>query len=185
MTAYRVVGYRRQVSRSEARAPDCAQFSLGISSKMTIVASGVVWAMFTIASVITLASSCFCACVRPVHISTRTTGIASLRVRIRSWPQLSLAFAGCQATGSRNDNTRTPVDRHMGRRLLWGDAMRLAPNLAEERALWLQGLDLVAGVDEVGRGPLAGPVGAAGGVLSPSSDFRWLFHVRDSKLLDA
>ena len=62
--------------------------------------------------------------------------------------------------------------------------MRLAPNLAEERALWLQGLDLVAGVDEVGRGPLAGPVVAAAVVLSPSSDFRWLFHVRDSKVLD-
>ena len=62
--------------------------------------------------------------------------------------------------------------------------MRLAPNLAEERALWLQGLDLVAGVDEVGRGPLAGPVVAGAVVLSPSSDFRWLFHVRDSKLLD-
>ena len=61
--------------------------------------------------------------------------------------------------------------------------MPLAPNLAEERSLWLQGLDLVAGVDEVGRGPLAGPVAAAAVILSPSSDFRWLFHVRDSKQL--
>ncbi len=61
--------------------------------------------------------------------------------------------------------------------------MPLAPNLAEERSLWLQGLDLVAGVDEVGRGPLAGPVVAAAVILSPSSDFRWLFHVRDSKQL--
>ncbi len=71
----------------------------------------------------------------------------------------------------------------MERRIVWGNAMRLAPNLAEERRLWLQGLDLVAGVDEVGRGPLAGPVVAAAVVLSPSSDFRWLFHVRDSKEL--
>jgi len=63
--------------------------------------------------------------------------------------------------------------------------MALAPNLAEERALWLQGLDLVAGVDEVGRGPLAGPVVAAAVILSPSSDFRWLFHVRDSKQLSS
>jgi ribonuclease HII len=61
--------------------------------------------------------------------------------------------------------------------------MPLAPNLAEERSLWHQGLDLVAGVDEVGRGPLAGPVVAGAVVLSPSSDFRWLFHVRDSKQL--
>ena len=61
--------------------------------------------------------------------------------------------------------------------------MRPAPNLAEERLLWLQGLELVAGLDEVGRGPLAGPVVAAAVVLPPSSDFRWLFHVRDSKEL--
>ena len=61
--------------------------------------------------------------------------------------------------------------------------MRLAPNLAEERIQWLQGLGLVAGVDEVGRGPLAGPVVAAAVILSPRSDFRWLFHVRDSKEL--
>ncbi len=61
--------------------------------------------------------------------------------------------------------------------------MPLAPNFAEERSLWLQGLELVAGVDEVGRGPLAGPVVAAAVILSPSSDFRWLFHVRDSKQL--
>jgi ribonuclease HII len=61
--------------------------------------------------------------------------------------------------------------------------MPVAPNLAEERSLWHQGLDLVAGVDEVGRGPLAGPVVAGAVVLSPISDFRWLFHVRDSKQL--
>src|SRR3990170_3498074 len=82
-------------------------------------------------------------------------------------------------------NMPTPVDSQRGRRLVWGNAMRLAPNLGEERALWLQGVDLVAGVDEVGRGPLAGPVVAGAVVLTPSSDFRWLFHVRDSKLLDA
>ncbi|KKL10003.1 hypothetical protein LCGC14_2560210, partial [marine sediment metagenome] len=64
-----------------------------------------------------------------------------------------------------------------------GDVMRSAPSLDEERSLWRQGLDLVAGVDEVGRGPLAGPVVAAAVILSPSSDFRWLFHVRDSKQL--
>ncbi len=34
-----------------------------------------------------------------------------------------------------------------------------------EEALWRQGLSLVAGVDEVGRGPLAGPVVAAAVVL--------------------
>src|SRR4030042_4966235 len=33
--------------------------------------------MLTIASVMTLVSSCFWACVRPVHISTRTMGMGS------------------------------------------------------------------------------------------------------------
>jgi ribonuclease HII len=37
--------------------------------------------------------------------------------------------------------------------------------LDHERALWQQGLTLVAGVDEAGRGPLAGPVVAAAVVL--------------------
>jgi ribonuclease HII len=36
-----------------------------------------------------------------------------------------------------------------------------------ERSLWEQGIGLVAGVDEVGRGPLAGPVVAAAVVFSP------------------
>ena len=37
--------------------------------------------------------------------------------------------------------------------------------LAHERELWQKGLTLVAGVDEAGRGPLAGPVVAAAVVL--------------------
>ena len=37
--------------------------------------------------------------------------------------------------------------------------------LAHERELWQKGLQLVAGVDEAGRGPLAGPVVAAAVVL--------------------
>lgn len=40
-----------------------------------------------------------------------------------------------------------------------------ADRLAFERQLWRQGLRVVAGVDEAGRGPLAGPVVAAAVVL--------------------
>ena len=41
------------------------------------------------------------------------------------------------------------------------------PTLKAERNLWRQGFQLVAGVDEVGMGPLAGPVVAAAVVLPP------------------
>jgi len=41
------------------------------------------------------------------------------------------------------------------------------PDLEYEEALWRRGITLVAGVDEVGRGPLAGPVVAAAVVLDP------------------
>lgn len=50
---------------------------------------------------------------------------------------------------------------------------------AQEEEAWARGLR-VAGVDEVGRGPLAGPVVAAAVVLDPASPIEGL---RDSKLL--
>ena len=61
------------------------------------------------------------------------------------------------------------------------------PTLKLERPLWRLGAELVAGVDEVGRGPLAGPV-AAGAVVLPSNVrasgcFRWLSRANDSKVL--
>ena len=52
--------------------------------------------------------------------------------------------------------------------------------LAHERRLRAQGLTLIAGVDEAGRGPLAGPVCAAAVVLPPECD---LPEVCDSKKL--
>lgn len=50
-----------------------------------------------------------------------------------------------------------------------------------ERAAWRRGLTRVAGVDEAGRGPLAGPVVAAAVVLAPDTRIRGL---DDSKRLD-
>jgi ribonuclease HII len=51
-----------------------------------------------------------------------------------------------------------------------------------ERAAWRRGLTRVAGVDEAGRGPLAGPVVAAAVVFTPNVVVR---GVDDSKRLDA
>lgn len=56
--------------------------------------------------------------------------------------------------------------------------------LRHERAWWKQGFESVAGVDEAGRGPLAGPVVAACVVL-PRNAARRLSGLTDSKQLTA
>lgn len=55
------------------------------------------------------------------------------------------------------------------------------PNLKEEKFLWKQGFKFVAGLDEAGRGPLAGPVVACAVVLKPCKNF--LKKINDSKKL--
>lgn len=68
-------------------------------------------------------------------------------------------------------------------------ARQKAPDLSFERAFWQAGLHRVAGVDEVGRGAMAGPLVAAA-VVFPACE-GWalrklraaLAEVRDSKLL--
>lgn len=68
--------------------------------------------------------------------------------------------------------------------------MRL-PDLREEQKLWSNNVKYIAGVDEVGRGPLAGPVVAAAVIIhheSPlTSDEQEIFYkkMRDSKKLSA
>ena len=49
-----------------------------------------------------------------------------------------------------------------------------------ENALWRQGVQLIAGVDEAGRGPLAGPVAAAAVILPKDA---YLPGLNDSKQL--
>ncbi len=58
-----------------------------------------------------------------------------------------------------------------------------SPDLALERALWQAGIRYVAGVDEAGRGALAGPVAAAAVILPPQMPARLLEGVNDSKRL--
>ncbi len=58
----------------------------------------------------------------------------------------------------------------------------MIPDLARERELWVQGYRRVAGVDEVGRGPLAGPVCVAAVIFAPGAALP--FGIQDSKKLD-
>lgn len=57
------------------------------------------------------------------------------------------------------------------------------PDLSRERSLWAEGKNRVAGVDEVGRGALAGCVLAAAIVLPPDCDPDDLAVIHDSKAL--
>jgi len=82
-------------------------------------------------------------------------------------------------------------DRRRGARLLLekyrqrrqrehAEYARLHKMLAFEQALWAQGIEHVAGVDEAGRGPLAGPVVAAAVILPPGT---LIAGLNDSKQL--
>jgi ribonuclease HII len=57
------------------------------------------------------------------------------------------------------------------------------PTFAEEKRFRKQGYRNIAGIDEVGRGALAGPVVAAAVIMPAEVDVRWRKKVRDSKLL--
>lgn len=56
-----------------------------------------------------------------------------------------------------------------------------APDFSFEKPLWDQGITRVAGIDEAGRGALAGPVAAAAVIFPAYADPARLFGVRDSK----
>lgn len=57
------------------------------------------------------------------------------------------------------------------------------PNLNEEKKLWKEGYMNVAGIDEAGRGPLAGPVVASAVLVSnfPIKDYKIFSKINDSK----
>ena len=62
------------------------------------------------------------------------------------------------------------------------ERFRIQNMLNFERLLWKSGLRLIAGVDEVGVGPLAGPVVAAAVIFPPGTE---LLGIDDSKRVEA
>ena len=59
------------------------------------------------------------------------------------------------------------------------------PHFDMERRLHSQGYTLVAGIDEAGRGPLAGPVSAGVAILPTELSGDWVNLINDSKKLSA
>ena len=59
----------------------------------------------------------------------------------------------------------------------------MSPSWNWDRALLSRGHRFLAGVDEVGRGPLAGPVMAGAVILPIGLNSTWIAEVNDSKLL--
>jgi ribonuclease HII len=57
------------------------------------------------------------------------------------------------------------------------------PSFVEEEMLEAQGYQRIAGIDEVGRGALAGPVVAAAVILPHHIEAPWFSEVKDSKQL--
>ena len=80
-----------------------------------------------------------------------------------------------QAARQLHDVLRRRQERERGERL------RLDAMLNFERVLWRSGVTRIAGVDEVGVGPLAGPVVAAAVVFPPGAE---IAGIDDSKRLD-
>lgn len=66
----------------------------------------------------------------------------------------------------------------------------ILPTLDYEKKYWSEGLRIIAGIDEAGRGPLAGPVMAAAVVVYPDviakiKNEKEFTLIRDSKMLSA
>ncbi len=83
---------------------------------------------------------------------------------------------------SRKTPPQAPGERQVSKATLKLRLLKkLKCTLKYEKLAWTAGAKLVAGVDEVGRGSLFGPVLAAAVILDPAYRIRGL---RDSKLLD-
>lgn len=109
--------------------------------------------------------------------------IAKLTVReigriLEKDPSLEVLEACCQ--DSRLSVRRLAERQRMHLQAQEAEQQRLVKLLERERELWQQGFLLIAGLDEAGRGPLAGPVMAAACILPAKFE---LSGLNDSKML--
>jgi len=107
--------------------------------------------------------------------------VADVRRLLADGPLTAQLLAGLKRDGRRGvralyEPARRRFERDRDERL------RLDAMLNFERVLWRQGITRIAGVDEAGTGPLAGPVVAAAAVFPPNVE---IAGIDDSKKLDA
>jgi ribonuclease HII len=116
-----------------------------------------------------------------------------MRLMERSLDALRTRLLGGDRAVSAQTLNRLKRDPRRGARLLYevlkrkyekerAERLRLDGMLNFERVLWKSGVRAIAGVDEAGTGPLAGPVVAAAVVFPPNTE---IAGVDDSKQLDA
>jgi len=116
-----------------------------------------------------------------------------MRLTERSLDALRAILLGEDRPVSAQTLNRLKRDPRRGARLLYdvlkrkyekerAERLRLDSMLNFERVLWKSGVRAIAGVDEAGTGPLAGPVVAAAVVFPPNTE---IAGVDDSKRLDA
>jgi ribonuclease HII len=109
-----------------------------------------------------------------------------------SLKELQLKYADPECTISAQILHKLKRDPRSGARVLFKalarrfedqrkEKARLDAMLHFERVLWKAGVERIAGVDEVGMGPLAGPVVAAAVVFPPNTE---IACIDDSKALD-
>ena len=97
------------------------------------------------------------------------------RINIRSEKEILLLLTEDKRVSVRNLATRFLAAQEK-------EEQRLDHLLVFEKELWAKDIYTVAGIDEAGRGPLAGPVVAAAVVLKPGEA---IWGVNDSKKLSA
>ncbi|HAI20761.1 MAG TPA: ribonuclease HII, partial [Clostridiales bacterium UBA8153] len=121
----------------------------------------------------------------------RSLPVDELRRRLASFPPAGETgppdpvwrrVVACLAADSRPGVAKAA--RELGRRLdaALAEHHRLLDIYAPEHRLWRLGYRLVVGIDEAGRGPLAGPVVAAAVILAPGT---MLPGLDDSKVLSS
>ncbi|MEE2754930.1 MAG: ribonuclease HII [Candidatus Latescibacterota bacterium] len=114
------------------------------------------------------------------HPDSASLSISDAEIYLKSKPARLNTFLASLEEDSRKGMRNLAARARKRRQAEWSERARLQRMLKHERIHWEKGLVHVAGVDEVGRGPLAGPVVAAAVILPQNAVLPGL---NDSKVM--